>query len=90
MTIGVERFRLRVKDLEEELDVNYDTASLRGRGGTKRRADDRTFAQGIEALVEACGPADQRRTDEDPRKPEAGTVTSFTFFFMVFSCADAS
>ncbi len=68
MTIGVERFRLRVKDLAEELDVNYDTASLWGRRGAKRRTEDRDFAHGVEALVAAVvssGPAATERECSD-------------------------
>ena len=41
MSIGVERDRLRLEDLAAELGVNYDSASLWGRGGAKRRSGGR-------------------------------------------------
>ena len=53
MTVGVERFNLRVKDLASELGVKYDTASLWGRRGAKRRSEDRDFAKRAESVVRA-------------------------------------
>jgi putative transposase len=53
MTIGVELYGLRVKDLAAELGVKYDTASLWGRRGAKRRMEDRAFADKADDVATA-------------------------------------
>jgi len=53
IAIGVERYGLRVKDLADELGVKYDTASLWGRRGAKRRTENRAFAKRADTVVAA-------------------------------------
>lgn len=50
MTLGVERYGLRVKDLASHLGVRYDTASLWGRRGAKRRVEDSQFLARIDEI----------------------------------------
>jgi len=50
MVLGVERYVLRVKDLASALGVRYDTASLWGRRGARRRSEDDQFRQKIDEV----------------------------------------
>jgi REP element-mobilizing transposase RayT len=50
LVLGVERYGLRVKDLASALGVRYDTASLWGRRGAKRRAEDDRFRSQLEEV----------------------------------------
>lgn len=50
LTLGVERYGLRVKDLAAALGVRYDTASLWGRRGARRRRDDGGFGRQMNEL----------------------------------------
>ena len=50
MTLGVERFGLRVTDLAASLGVRYDTASLWGRRGAHRRISDDRFRRRIDEI----------------------------------------
>lgn len=50
LTLGVERYGLRVKDLAAALEVRYDTASLWGRRGARRRRDDGRFGRRLDEL----------------------------------------
>lgn len=62
MTLAVERFDLRVRDLANRLGVRYDTASLWGRRGTRRRTDDDGFRRRIDEIDEilAATPPSER------------------------------
>jgi len=44
LVLGVERYGLRVKEIASVLGVRYDTASLWGRRGAKRRIEDDRFS----------------------------------------------
>jgi hypothetical protein len=53
MTVGIEFCGLRVKDLAAGLGVIYDTASLWGRRGARRRVEDRAFAGRVDEVAAA-------------------------------------
>ena len=61
LALGVERYGLRVKELASELGVRYDTASLWGRRGAKRRVEDDRFRSQIDEIdaILAASPASQ-------------------------------
>jgi REP element-mobilizing transposase RayT len=50
LTLGIERYRFGVKGLASALGVRYDTASLWGRRGAKRRAEDDQFRRRIDEV----------------------------------------
>jgi len=50
MTLGIERYRFGVKGLASELGVRYDSASLWGRRGAKRRTEDDQFRRRIDEV----------------------------------------
>lgn len=49
-TLAVERYGLRVTEISTALNVRYDTASLWGRRGANRRANDRGFLDRIDEI----------------------------------------
>jgi hypothetical protein len=65
LTLGVERYGLRVKDLAAALGVRYDTASLWGRRGARRRCDDGGFAQQMNELDTVLTETASSRTATD-------------------------
>lgn len=72
MTIGVELYGLRVKDLAAELGVVYDTASLWGRRGARRRVEDRGFAGKVDEVAAAI--ASPPSTTRDPADQETANI----------------
>ena len=62
LTLGVERYGLRVKGLASVLGVRCDTASLWGRRGAKRRVEDDRFRSRIDEVdsVLAATPPSRR------------------------------
>ena len=53
ITTGVGPFGLRVKDLADKLGAKYETSSLWGLPGARRRPEDRAFAVRAETVVAA-------------------------------------
>ena len=53
MRISLERYGLRMKDLADELRIDYGSPSLWARRGAKRRAGDHAFDGRLEAVVAA-------------------------------------
>lgn len=49
-SLGVERYGLKVTEIAAALQVNYDSASLWGRRGAQRRADNAAFARRVEEV----------------------------------------
>jgi REP element-mobilizing transposase RayT len=64
MTLGVERYHLRVKDLATELGVRYDTASLWGRRGANRRAADHQFLSRIDEVDSILASSEPSRRND--------------------------
>ena len=62
VTLGVERYGLRVKELAAVLGVRYDTASLWGRRGARRRRDDGRFGRQMDELEITLAAAVPSRT----------------------------
>ncbi len=59
MTLGVERYGLRVTEMAAALGVRYNSASLWGRRGATRRQGDRAFAEKldeVDAIVASTTP----------------------------------
>ncbi len=71
LTLGIERYRFRVKSLASVLGVRYDTASLWGRRGAKRRADDDRFRLQIEEVdgMLAASPPSRLDAPENRESP---------------------
>jgi putative transposase len=63
VSLGVERYGLRVKGLASVLGVRYDTASLWGRRGAKRRAKDDRFRSQIDAIDSMLASSPPSRPD---------------------------
>ncbi len=64
LTLGVERYGLRVKDLASVLGVRYDTASLWGRRGAKRRVEDERFRSQIDEVDSMLAASPPSRRDD--------------------------
>ncbi|MEN8164407.1 MAG: transposase [Acidobacteriota bacterium] len=66
MTLGVERYGLRVTRLAAVLGVRYNSASLWGRRGATRRMEDRAFAgwmDEIDAIIASSPPSKMELVD---------------------------
>jgi REP element-mobilizing transposase RayT len=50
ISLGIERYGLKVKEMVTTLQVNYDTACLWGRRGAQRRAGDADFAGRVDEV----------------------------------------
>jgi hypothetical protein len=67
--LGVERYGLRVKGLASALGVRYDTASLWGRRGAKRRAENDGFRSQIDHVDSVLASSEpSKRNDPNPNK----------------------
>ena len=67
MTLGVERYGLRVTGMGAALDVRYHSACLWSRRGASRRCDDPGFARTLDAV-------DRVVASTPPDTVELGTV----------------
>jgi hypothetical protein len=59
MTLGVERYGLRVTEMAAILGARYNSACLWSRRGATRRQEDRTFAEkldGVDAIIASSPP----------------------------------
>jgi chromosomal replication initiation ATPase DnaA len=56
VTLGVERFDVKVRDLAVAMGSRYDSVSLWGRRGAERRRNDEEFSRQLDELdAELCG-----------------------------------
>ena len=68
MTLGVERYGLRVTEMVAVLGVRYNSACLWSRRGATRRQEDRAFAEtldGVDAIIASSPQEETKRSAEN-------------------------
>lgn len=74
LALGVERYGLRVKELASVLGVRYDTASLWGRRGAKRRVEDDRFRYQLDEVDAILTSSPPSKRDDPYRHRERPNV----------------